>query len=394
MKKAKFLVVPVLVLTVLAVALSGCTTALDKEGDFVLKARHVAFAAKSYVGWEPVEGAAGYKLYRNHGLDNFKKFGEDIENSVLVADNDQGSTDVEVEDDYADDGDVTGFEVDVEADTVTYPEFLYYKVFAYDTEGTIIAESNIATVFSHLVDLENITYETDVEYIKISWDQATSTDYDIMGYDIYLYDSSQDSYARNILLGSVDDSASPSFEVTPSVVEGLNSDLISTLERTEQYNYYLAPYDDIGTSYTTSGGRVFADLPGSRATQAAGSSVINVSWDAVTGANGTAATGYNVYLAYLRSGMSSNYLDYEGSDYNGDGDGDDLDPLNGSTPVTGTSFAFDYDGAGVEPYASMSGGDSYEYFFIVTPVSASGESGNYYKYFDSDDLPTGVEITK
>lgn len=375
MKKRTMFLLPLLVILIAAGGLLGCRPSpLDEEGDFTLGARLLAFADKSYVGWEEVSGAAGYKLYRNVGLDNYDDFAEGVDGSKLISDNDQGEEDVAYADEYAEDY------LNEDTDKVEFPEFIYYKVFAYDADDAVIAESNIATVFSHLSEVENISYKTDVEEIEISWDKLTDDDtYTILGYQVYRYDSSKDSHARNIPLGKVEQGANPTFTVTDA-------------KRTKQWNYYIAPYDEIGVSATSSGGRVYADLPGPLVTQThdAPNTEIDVTWPAVKGEiNDTLVTGYNVYLAYKSGGMSSSYLKYETTGYDEGETGDALGKLNSSL-ITGTSFTYDYDAAGVDPYDSLAGGESYDYYFIVQAVSSAGESANYSKYEFNDP----VTITK
>lgn len=373
MKKRAMFLLPLLVILIAAGGLLGCRPSpLEEEGDFTLGARLVPFAAKSYIGWDEVDGATGYKLYRNVGLDNYDDFAEEgVDGSKLISDNDQGQEDVEYADEYAEDY------YNEDTDEVEFPEFIYYKVFAYDADGAVIAESNIATVFSHLPEVENISYKTDVEEIEISWDKLTDDTYTILGYQVYRYDSSKDSHARNIPLGKVEQGASPTFTVTDA-------------KRTEEWNYYIAPYDEIGVSATESGGRIYADLPGPLVTQTKDGSEIDVTWPAVKGEiNDTAVTGYNIYLAYKSGGMRSSYLDYETTGYDEGETGDALDKLN-SSPITGTSFTYDYDAAGVDPYDSLAGGESYDYYFIVQAVSSAGESANYSKYEFNDP----VTITK
>jgi hypothetical protein len=367
MKKRSVLIPLLIGLLVMGLFL-GCnqTTPLDEEGDFVLQARLVAFADKSYVGWDVYPGAAGYKLYRNVGLANYEEFGEGVTDSTLVVDNDQGEDDVEAADEYI----AAGYEEGA------FPEFIYYKVFAYDESGAIIAESNIASAFSHLPTVTNITYTTDVGTVNISWDAVTDDTYTVEGYIVYRYDSSQLQHQRNISLAKVAGASNTSYTVTDAL-------------RGDEWNYYIAPYDENGVSATESGGRIYADLQGPLVTQTKGTSEINITWPAVTGSEGTVASGYNVYLAYLKSGMSSSYLKFEEDNY--DGTGDELPALNGSTPVTGTSFDYDYDGAGVEPFATiMASSDSRDYYFIVKAVSSEGESENYSKYEYTDP----VSITK
>lgn len=370
MKKRTMFLLSLLVILIAAGGLLGCRPSpLDEEGDFTLGARLLAFADKSYVGWEEVSGAAGYKLYRNVGLDNYDDFAEEgVDGSKLISNNDQGEEDVAFADEYAEDY------LNEDTDEVEFPEFIYYKVFAYDADDAVIAESNIATVFSHLPPVENISYKTDVEEIEISWDKLTDDTYTILGYQVYRYDSSKDSHARNVPLGKVEQGANPTFTVTDA-------------KRTEEWNYYIAPYDEIGVSATSSGGRVYADLPGPLVSQEQNGSEIDVTWPAVKGEiNDTPVTGYNVYLAYKSGGMSSSYLKYETTGYDEGETGDALDALNGDTPVTETSFTYDYDAPGVDPYDSLAGGESYDYYFIVQAVSSAGESANYSKYEFNDPV--------
>ncbi len=348
---------------------TGQTGPLDSTSSllsvFSLKARLVAFADKAYVGWDEVPGAAGYKLYRNVGLGNRTFFGEEYAGSALAADNNQGSTDVQVEDSYVAAGYASG----------NFPKFIYYWAYAYDANGKMIAISNVAECFSHLPLVQNIAYASEIGKVSITWDEVISDTYTVLGYKIYRYDDSKEQPERNILLGTNIGATNTSFTV---------EDTAAT--RDKQWNYYIAPFDANGVSATEMGGRVYADLAGPAVTEThnAADTTITVSWNAVVG-----AIGYNVYLGYISGSMSGATVNKEKSNYNGTGS--TLAALNGTTPVTSTSYTYNYDGPGVQPYATkMTSGSTRKFVFVVQAVSSLGESGNLGKSSTSG----GVSITK